>query len=79
MELGNFEHVSDVDGEDKIAFEALHNLKQTRRLLSQVLDEMSSPQKKARISNDADSSALKQELAALKKSHASLKKSVGKG
>jgi hypothetical protein len=82
LDYPNFEHISDIDGEDKIAFDALKSIKQQRRLMSRVLDEYEkeSPAKKGRSTSDADNNtALKKELAALKKSHSSLRKSLGKG
>jgi hypothetical protein len=81
LDYPNFEHISDIDGEDKIAFEALKSIKQQRRLMSRVLDEYEkeSPAKKSRSTSDADTTAIKKELAALRKSNSSLRKSLGKG
>ena len=55
LDYPNFEHISDIDGEDKIAFEALKSIKQQRRLMSRVLDEYEkeSPAKKSRSTSDA--------------------------
>jgi hypothetical protein len=74
----NLQTVSDINGDDKLAYDALQNAKQTRKLMKRVLDDCS-PSASAKKPRLADDSALKTEMAALRKTVASLQKSIGKG
>ena len=80
LDYPNFEHVSDVDGEDATAFAALKTIKQQRRLMTRVMEDMGasppSPPKRAR--SDTDLASLKSEVHNLKNSLSNLKKNISR-